>query len=542
MRIFKNVRNSFNVLSCVVCLCVIGARAEALSIKADSYDDLISQQATTINRAKQVSASSKTSYSEKNTDERRDAMHYALDIDQDIYVVNSGDVFSVRIWKQGLESSEYQAAVINGKIFLEMIGEIDVAGLSLRQAVEKISKNYAQRFKQFNVYVTLSYMRTYNVLVSGQVQNPGFYAATPMTRLMDIINMSGGILPTGSKRSARIADKDGKSTVFDILKFGDSGDTSQNPLIREHNSVFIPVRFGVATVKGDAIKPGECEIVEGDALYSLKDCFIDIAPQGHRGRILLKRPSASAISGEGRYTIVPLTWDGFNGETGRNTLLTDGDILEIGGPAESEFVIINGHVNSPGQYYFMKGMRVSDLLNSAGGMKIVNTEQDMIADTRLSARQASAASISGVYKLLINRVDRQSGEINTILIDLTSLLVLGDNEKDIELMPGDVLSVSANLDVVYVHGFVARPGFFPYDPSYTVRDFIFSAGGPARDGDIGRTKLTRDGSTRIVDLNKKLKPGDSIYVAADVKSSTKNNLSFISNLITFYLMIDRIWD
>ncbi len=542
MRIFNNVRNGFIVLSYVVCLCVIGARAVALSIKADSYDDLISQQATTINRAKQVSTSSKTSYSEKNTDERRDAMNYALDIDQDIYVVNSGDVFSVRIWKQGLESSEYQAAVINGKIFLEMIGEIDVAGLSLRQAVEKISKNYAERFKQFNVYVTLSYMRMYNVLVAGQVQSPGYYAATPMTRLMDIVNMAGGILPTGSKRSATIADKDGKSTVFDLFKFGDSGDASQNPLISEQNSVFIPVRFGVATVKGDAIKPGECEIVEGDNLYSLKDCFIDIAPQGHRGRILLKRPSALATSGEGRYTIVPLTWDGFNGETGRNTLLTDGDILEIGGPAESEFVIINGHVNSPGQYYFMKGMRVSDLLNSAGGMKIVNMDQDTIADTRLSARQASAASISGVYKLLINRVDRQSGEINTILIDLTSLLVLGDNEKDIELMPGDVLSVSANLDVVYVHGFVARPGFFPYDPSYTVRDFIFSAGGPTRDGDIGRSKLSRNVKTRTAELDEKLEPGDSIYVAADVKSSMKNNLSFVSNLITFYLMIDRIWD
>jgi len=529
-------------ISILALLVAFGSRASALNVKSEAFDKIANQQTTIIDRSKQAATSGKTSNLTKNDDERRNALNFAVDIDQDLYIVNSGDVFSIRIWKPGLESSEYHAAVVDGKVFLEMIGEVDVAGLSLRKATESISKQYADRFSQFNVYVTLYTMRLFSVLVAGQVKSPGFYTATPMTRLMDILEMAGGVSPTGSSRAARITDHHGKSSVFDLFKFVENGDVSQNPLIHERTSVFVPVRFGVATVIGDAVKPGECEILEGDSLYSLKDCFKNIAPQGHRGRIVLKRPSASAVFGEGRYTIVPLTWDDFNSDAGRDILLTDGDILEIGGPAESEFVIINGHVNIPGQYYYMKGMRVSDLLNSAGGLSVVSSNENAPTDARLSQRQASTASISGVYKLLINRVDRQSGEINTILIDLTSLLVLGDNEKDIELMPGDVLSVSANLDVVYVHGFVARPGFFPYDPSYTTLDFIFSAGGPARDGDIGRAKLTRDGSTRIADLNEKLKPGDSIYVAADVKSSTKNNISFISNLITFYLMIDRVLD
>lgn len=525
-----------------LCLFLTVSAADALNIKSEANSNLTAAQISTIERSKQTTTSNKMSNFVRSDDEHRGALTFAVDIDQDLFIVNSGDVFSIRIWKPGLESSEYPAAVINGKIFLEMIGEIVIAGLSLRQATENISKIYAEKFPQFKVYVTLSSMRMFNVLVAGQVTAPGFYTATPMTRLSDMVEMAGGFLPNGSARSVKVSSGDGKSNAFDLFKFGDAGDAPQNPMLKEKDSVFVPVRYGVATITGDALKPGDCEILEGDTLYSLKQCFKGIAPQGHRGRLVLKRPTASAVSGEGRYTITALTWEDFNGEAGRNILLTDGDTLEIGGPAESEFVIINGQVRLPGQYLYMKGMRVSDILNSAGGLKIVSDTKEVPSDARLSERQAYAASVSGVYKLLINRVNRQSGNIDTILINLTSLLVLDDEEQDIALMPGDVLSVTVNLDVVYVHGMVARPGFFPYDPSYTVRDFIFSAGGPAREGDIGRAKLTRDGKTRPADLNEKLISGDSIYVSTDVKSSTRNNISFISNLITFYLMLDRVWD
>jgi polysaccharide biosynthesis/export protein len=529
-------------LARALCVCFIVAAAGAFTIRSAGAENQPAQgRSDDKTSAQQETTSNPERESSSNAIERRNLLDYSVDIDPNLYIVNSGDIFSIRIWKPGLESSEYKAMVINGKIFLEMIGEIDIAGLTLRQATGNITKHYAERFSQFKVYVTLSSMRVFFVLVAGQVQTPGFYKINPMTSLTDAIALAGGITPiTGSIRAVRITGSDGTSDTFDLFRFGDAGDTNQNPLLKEKDSVFIPVRFGSVEVKGDVLKPGKCEIVDGDALFSLKDCFKDIAPQANRGKLLLKRPTASAVTGDASYSINTFTWDDLNGETGKKLALRDGDILEVGGIVEKEFVIINGQVKLPGQYLYMKNMRVTDLLNEAGGLEIVAPKEAAPADTQVTNRLNTDVSISGAYKLLINRVNRQTGQIDNILLNLTDLLVRGDGSQNIELMPGDVLSVTANLDVVYVYGMVTQPGFFPYDPNNTVRDFIFVAGGPNKDADIGRAKLTRNGVTLHVNINDMPKPGDTIYVPASAKFKLRDNLSFIGNLFSVYLMIDRI--
>lgn len=461
-------------------------------------------------------------------------------IDQDQYIVNSGDTFNIRIWKPGLESSEIEVTVIQGRIFLEMIGDVELAGLSLRQAVDRITNNYAGRFSQFRVHVTLSSMRVFNVIIAGQVNKPGFYQVNPLTRLSNLLELAGGTTEIGSGRSVKISDSEGSSKNCNLLHFGDTGDASQNPLIREGDSVFVPVRYGIVSVAGEVLRPGHFEIMEGDTLFSLLDFFKGISPGAYREKLVLMRPSASAVQGEGRYAITTFTWNDLTGDFGKKLILQDGDILNIKSIVENEFVIVQGLVVNPGQYLFMKGMRVTDLLNAAGGLQIVGKPTLNIAGQPTTAIGTNITSISGLDKVMIERVDRQTGRTNRIFINLIALLISGDYTQNVELMPGDVLSIATHPNMVYVHGMVAQGGFFLYDPNNTVRDYIFLAGGPRKDGDMGRAKLTRDGSTIHADINAEAKPGDTIYIPSGRKYTIRDTLSFVSNLVTFYVMIDKI--
>jgi hypothetical protein len=73
-----------------------------------------------------------------------------------------------------------------------------------------------------------------------------------------------------------------------------------------------------------------------------------------------------------------------------------------------------------------------------------------------------------------------------------------------------------------------------------VRDYIFLAGGPMKDADMGRTKLTRDETTTRIELKDVVLPGDTLYVPPGTSFVIRDNLTFISNIATFYLMLDRL--
>jgi len=469
-----------------------------------------------------------------------------MDIDQKEYIVGSGDTLNIRIWEPGSESTMYQMTVTQGNIFLEMIGEVEVAGLSLEKAIDIITRKYTENFPNFKVHVALYSMRVFEVLVTGQVKFPGYYRVNPVTRLSDLLQLAGGTTSIGSSRNLKVSYKDGSSQTCDLFSFREEGDTGQNPLIRRGASVFVPVRYGFVEVKGDVLRPGKFEILEGEDLSSLISFFKGIAPDAYRGRIVLKRASTSSGTvHEGRYILKRFNWDEISGESGKDFPLQDGDILDV--RSIKQFVIVQGLVVRPGEYIFTEGMRLLDLLNDAGGLGIVGKGDvgepggGTLEETTTTAA-SKTINISGDYNAMLKRVGRQKGEIEYMEIDLTGLLFGGDESQNVELLPGDVITITAQLDSVYVHGMVREAGFFPYNSANTVRDYIFLAGGPTPNGEIGRTKLTTGGDTFHVDLNRVPKTGDIIYIPQSEQYTYRTNMSFLSNLATFYLMIDNIMD
>jgi len=75
--------------------------------------------------------------------------------------------------------------------------------------------------------------RSFEVVVSGEVERPGTLQVLATQRLHEIILTTGGITPRGSARHVQVT-RAGQRTEIDLLLFELKGDITQNRSSRRH--------------------------------------------------------------------------------------------------------------------------------------------------------------------------------------------------------------------------------------------------------------------------------------------------------------------
>lgn len=120
----------------------------------------------------------------------------------------------------------------------------------------------------------------------------------------------------------------------------------------------------------------------------------------------------------------------------------------------SQPVTVLGEVQRPGTFYLRGRTTVTQLLAEAGGLK------------------ASAGATVD-----LRRIELMDGEPHQQVVTFsTQKLVTGEEGADVEVSPGDVLSVSAKK-LYFIHGEVARPGQYEISSGMTLMQSISQAGG-----------------------------------------------------------------
>jgi protein involved in polysaccharide export with SLBB domain len=190
-------------------------------------------------------------------------------------------------------------------------------------------------------------------------------------------------------------------------------------------------------------------------------------------------------------------------------------------------VKLTGAVYRPDTYQLVEGMRVSDLIKKADGLK---------EDAYTGGAQ--------LFRLKSNLVKEM------VNIDLNKALA-GDKSENIYLQREDELYVSSVLDLrdsfnVQIFGEVHNPGKFVYADSMTAKDLITLAGGSTfaankkvevarlykqQDGKVNNTEIATLLTTEL-DANLNFTPGNSDIVLQpyDVVSITKK-VGFAENQI-----------
>jgi len=217
-------------------------------------------------------------------------------------------------------------------------------------------------------------------------------------------------------------------------------------------------------------------------------------------------------------------------------------------------VVVQGEVRFPGAFDMTRGMRLSQVLQQAGGLtqeaypygavflrkSAAQTQkigyersaddiekQLMMAVAMGSGPNAATAAPTGEAAAFLQGLVTQlhntqaSGRV-TVIADPASLAT--QPEDDVVLQPGDFLYIPPRPSSVTVVGEVLNPGSYPQKADRSVKDYIELAGGYGRYADSGYVYVINpDGSSRPVQSSlfrfgsERLAPGTLIVVPRDLR-------------------------
>jgi len=192
-------------------------------------------------------------------------------IEPDKYVLGPGDVLRIFVVQENNKTESFTVSVSpTGFIFLPLVGSIKVLNLTLSDATKEISRQLVRFYPRSNIYVDLINVKKVNIVITGEVANPGNYKVSALSTLDDVLKIAGGLKASASYR--RIVIKRGEKVLeLDYLKFLKYGDTSQNPYVEEGDFIYVPLMGDRVKILGRVKSPGEYEVKDGERLKDVLD-------------------------------------------------------------------------------------------------------------------------------------------------------------------------------------------------------------------------------------------------------------------------------
>lgn len=324
--------------------------------------------------------------------------------------------------------------------------------------------------------------------VTGSVKRPAIYELKGENNLKDLLELSGGLLPTGYLQRVQIS----RVTAHDRITVNDFNlDPKRGEIGPEALARSIPVRdldlvkiFPISgtmrdhvRLEGYVLRPGDYAFKPGMRISNLLPPD-NILPEYYREAGEITRLFAPDFHPE---KIIFNPVKAIAGDQAHDLALQEFDTVRLFDRWEMEQmpkVRINGEVQKPGEYRYFKNMTVRDLLLMAGNPK-------------LTAYMKSAE---------ISRI-RQTGETVTsypITINLESAFV-GDKESNIPLAPFDELTIrkipnwsDETERYVTLKGEFVFPGTYPIYKGEKLSSLITRAGGFSPKAYLVGAKFTRE--------------------------------------------------
>jgi polysaccharide export outer membrane protein len=108
------------------------------------------------------------------------------------YVIGPNDVLTVFFWREKELSGDVSVRP-DGKISLQLLNEIDAAGLTPDALRETITKAASRYIEDPSVTVVVKQINSRKVFITGQVGKPGAYDLVAPTTVMQFIALAGGL-------------------------------------------------------------------------------------------------------------------------------------------------------------------------------------------------------------------------------------------------------------------------------------------------------------------------------------------------------------
>lgn len=339
------------------------------------------------------------------------------------------------------------------------------------------------------------------VLILGEVRNPGYFQFRQGDRVLDAIGMAGGLTNTADEGQVSLSRRTDESTEITMIDFGELNRNrylQENSLLQGGDVIIVPKSDRGVTVLGEVARPGFYHFESGAGLLDaimLAGGFLDSAQEEE---VSLTRQR----DGQTEVNIIDFSKLMEQKYLSDDLDLRGGDVIMV--PRSDRSVLVLGEVRQPGYYVFSKGQKPIDMVAKAGGF----------------TQDAEPA------KVVVTRETASGVETNTI--DLNQLDSRGGNSP---LLGGEIITVPRTNRMVLVFGDVVRAGAYTLPPGGRLLDVLALAGGLQSNlsgQDIVLTRQNVEGEqiwqmdfTELIEFqsehNLALAGGDIIYVPVSKK-------------------------
>lgn len=368
------------------------------------------------------------------------------------YILGPGDELQVSIY--GVQ--EFNASIpvsVEGKIAIQYVGQIPVSGMTIEAATQKIKEAIARVYSTVNsgqsqVGITLSRIRTIKITIIGSKQ-PGNYNISSLATVYNALHLAGGPGKNGSYRNIELIRNNKVIKNIDIYRFLVTGDQSDNVGLKDNDVIRIPAYSQRVTIEGQVKRQGIFEMKKGENFNDLLNFASGFNEFAYTASVNVTQKTSKEFKVLDIKDSEFSSYKPFSGDVFKVTKILN---------RFENRIKIEGAVFRPNTYSFYQGMRISDLVAKAEGLK-----ED--------AYQSRA------------RIVRLKSDLTTEVVNVNLEKALsGHTEANISLKKEDVITIYSILDFreeykITIDGEIKKPGIYDYHEGLTLNDLLIQAGG-----------------------------------------------------------------
>lgn len=417
------------------------------------------------------------------------------------YVLAAGDELQIQLF--GSENSTTNVTVSReGMVDISQIGPVLVAGKSLEETKQFLSKQISEKLIGVEAYISIGSLKAINLRVVGEVINPGNYVLGALSNVTELLGAAGGISDIGSYRSIYVKRASKTVAVIDLYDLLLTGGTSDEIRLISGDTLFVPVAKQRVSVRGEILRPAIYELEANTTLGTLLS-LAGLTPNASSKRVLIERTD---VNGK-RLIEADVTRS-----SGRSELLKDGDRIQIiaVNSNNSQTITVLGDVQQAGEHSWKPGLRVSNLLTKPGLLtQTYDRDIALISGEQLASAKPRIISFSPNSAL-----SKRNSEFDPTLnagdtLYFFSSATIGQRSQLLNPLVRQLTAV-ASLDaparVATIQGGVREPGTYPLTREMRVSTLLTLADGLTESARGQTAELTRmvydeTGNPRIHHLN-----------------------------------------
>ena len=369
------------------------------------------------------------------------------------YEIGPNDVIKLVVYGVQEYSSDLTVSK-EGKIQVDNVGQIKVAGLSLEAAKTRIKQQMAATaYSSLNrgeskLDISLGDIRTIHISIIGAYKS-GTYNVSSLSNVISALSEAGGPNAIGSYREIEVIRNNKIFTKVDLYRFLQYGDQSQNIGLKDNDIIRVPAYKNRIELTGEVKRPGIFEVVGNEPFSQILEYAGGFGDNAYTAmvKIIQKNDIEKSVK-----DLTKLDYSKYSPKSG--------DVVSVSKIINryQNRIVLSGAVYRPDIYELQPGMRIADLINKADGLK----------EDAFTGRAQLIRTKPNLLKEMI------SINLSKALEKNTSENILLQRED--ELYVNSILEIRDSLKVE-LYGEVKTVGSYNYIDSMTVKDLILMSGG-----------------------------------------------------------------